>query len=436
MEYEPLVVEPIRNNENGFVPSNALVSPTQALEWGIGDCFDLATLLVSFLLGAGYDAYVVHGSAPTWIRNKNETGDNVSAWLDGGHDSITAIQHLERLLQSTCESNSLGGSLRDNDLQNRLEENWYSCNVPLRKESKPVEYPDTTLGQHGWVFVRNDTRSPSIDSINGRPRPQSYFLEPSTGQRFSLDEPCPYKDVYSMWNHKNYWIQTGADSPLSRVFLEFSNNATEFWAPVFSTKNCSNILKDEQCRAERLPVSWIRNLHSTADRRFRRDQECPFYGQRKIIIGHNFQVEVFIESDNQQGLEKRVTVYLDAEKNRVGKILEFFRPNSRSDNMQLRIRVPDQFAFHEKYFYSNAIGIEGWYEIIGRRRVIQFRPYSRVDGLIERDESYGLSISDKFHDRLDGMCKIEIHFKDDGMSDEGSEELNSGPLSRTVQRIM
>ena len=37
------------------------------LDWGVGDSFDFATLLASFLLGAGYDAYVVHGYAPKYI---------------------------------------------------------------------------------------------------------------------------------------------------------------------------------------------------------------------------------------------------------------------------------------------------------------------------------------------------------------------------------
>lgn len=36
----------------------------QVLEWTVGDCFDFAMVLCSLLLGAGYDAYVVYGTAP------------------------------------------------------------------------------------------------------------------------------------------------------------------------------------------------------------------------------------------------------------------------------------------------------------------------------------------------------------------------------------
>lgn len=37
---------------------------TQVLEWTVGDSFDFAMVLCSFLLGAGFDAYVVWGTAP------------------------------------------------------------------------------------------------------------------------------------------------------------------------------------------------------------------------------------------------------------------------------------------------------------------------------------------------------------------------------------
>ena len=33
----------------------------------MGDSYDFAVLLTSFLLGAGYDAFVVSGTAPRWV---------------------------------------------------------------------------------------------------------------------------------------------------------------------------------------------------------------------------------------------------------------------------------------------------------------------------------------------------------------------------------
>ena len=51
-----------------FIPS-----PANVLNWQAGDCFDFSIVLCSLLIGAGYDAYVVHGTAPKFITTKNES---------------------------------------------------------------------------------------------------------------------------------------------------------------------------------------------------------------------------------------------------------------------------------------------------------------------------------------------------------------------------
>eukprot|EP00752_Nemacystus_decipiens_P018589 g16667.t1 len=67
LHYEPL--------ERPTEPPSCLPSSGQVLEWTVGDCFDFAMVLCSLLLGAGYDAYVVYGTAPGWItvRDRSRT---------------------------------------------------------------------------------------------------------------------------------------------------------------------------------------------------------------------------------------------------------------------------------------------------------------------------------------------------------------------------
>ena len=48
-------------------------SPANVLEWQAGDCFDFAIALCSMLIGTGYDAYVVYGTAPKAITTKDES---------------------------------------------------------------------------------------------------------------------------------------------------------------------------------------------------------------------------------------------------------------------------------------------------------------------------------------------------------------------------
>jgi hypothetical protein len=159
-------------------------------------------------------------------------------------------------------------------------------------------------------------------------------------------------------------------------------------------------------------------------------------------MSSNGKVELFAKGVNPQGLEKRVTKYVNASQHCVQDICEYFWPEGRSDNMHWRIRLPDHLALREKYFANNPIGLEDWYEIMGRRRMIRFRPYSRLDGLLERDETFGVIICDTFQYRVDGIVKREIHFKDDGFHQRAEEEsmeftsMDSGPLSRAVQKIM
>jgi len=66
LHYEPL--------ESPTSPPSCLPSPSQVLEWGCGDSFDFAVLLASFLLGAGYDAFVVQGKAPRWVTLRDQVG--------------------------------------------------------------------------------------------------------------------------------------------------------------------------------------------------------------------------------------------------------------------------------------------------------------------------------------------------------------------------
>ncbi|CAN0393322.1 unnamed protein product [Pylaiella littoralis] len=65
LHYEPL--------EMPTEPPTCLPSSAQVLEWTVGDSFDFAMVLCSLLLGAGYDAYVVYGTAPGWVTVRDRT---------------------------------------------------------------------------------------------------------------------------------------------------------------------------------------------------------------------------------------------------------------------------------------------------------------------------------------------------------------------------
>ena len=64
MIYEPL--------DSPFISPPVLCSPSYSFLNHCGDTFEVSTLMCSFLLGAGYDAYVVHGYAPKYVTLKDQ----------------------------------------------------------------------------------------------------------------------------------------------------------------------------------------------------------------------------------------------------------------------------------------------------------------------------------------------------------------------------
>jgi hypothetical protein len=66
LEYEAL--------ENPILFPGSIPSPYTVMEWQAGDCFDLANVLCSLLLGVGYDAYVCVGYAPKFITVNDQSG--------------------------------------------------------------------------------------------------------------------------------------------------------------------------------------------------------------------------------------------------------------------------------------------------------------------------------------------------------------------------
>ena len=66
LEYETL--------ENPILFPKSIPSPYTVMEWQAGDCFDLAIVLCSLLLGVGYDAYVCVGYAPKFITTNDQAG--------------------------------------------------------------------------------------------------------------------------------------------------------------------------------------------------------------------------------------------------------------------------------------------------------------------------------------------------------------------------
>ncbi|RHY53135.1 hypothetical protein DYB30_009986 [Aphanomyces astaci] len=87
IEYEPLV--------DPCAPPACLPSPSAVLAWQAGDSFDMANVLASFLIGAGYDAYVVHGTTTSSLTAAPSSVDTAAAPKDEGKSKFVAMQEAK-----------------------------------------------------------------------------------------------------------------------------------------------------------------------------------------------------------------------------------------------------------------------------------------------------------------------------------------------------
>jgi hypothetical protein len=208
IHYEPL--------DSPTMLPTVLLSPTLTLQEHTADCFDFATLLCSFLIGAGYDAYVVHGYAPRRITLLDQTRDIVPLTLSYSQNSIKKDE--KTIAEEEAEQNN---PYKPPD--NSIRKSTY---LESESERKRIEALDTfelwapnlrdividTSGVndanrvHAWVYVRAGPREMK----------QSVFVEPTTGRTYQI-ESSPYTGIEALWNHKNFWVNLTPEKAISSV---------------------------------------------------------------------------------------------------------------------------------------------------------------------------------------------------------------------------
>ena len=223
-------------------PPKHLFSPSQTLDSNTGDAFDIATLLASFLLGSGYDAYVVCGYAPSFITLKDQSmtrctmihegvepvkgkGEGSGGGGDGGGGSATASAAFDASVFSStyiAPDNSVKNSkfLADQAETKRLAAlDTFQLWIPdpdldeaqMMESVKAVELKEDAKHRrmHAWVLVRSGKRDVK----------EHVFIEPSTGRVYALNS-SPYIAIESVWNNFNFWVNSGQfEEKISQVSM-------------------------------------------------------------------------------------------------------------------------------------------------------------------------------------------------------------------------
>ncbi len=412
MEFEPL--------ENPCEPPICIPSPSQVLSWGVGDCFDLSILLASFLIGSGYDAYVVFGIAPKWICSRDRS--NLKFQLNGSEKpcrleselslSDQSIQNIIKRLESFTSDAEFGESIPE--IQSDQE--YYTHDND--------EATDLLHGKriHCWVAVKENLRSP--------PDSADVFVEPSTGEKYSIQEEYPYIRIFALWNNQNYWINRGIDGKINDLDMDCSNR----WESVFfnSSLSLDTPKKENDRKSFDPPFSWVKCLSIP-------QESFPNHpnGQREIFLDRA-KIEYFSEGLHKQGLIKRITMFNDKSMLEVASCIEIFG-KKRTDNLVQRVRLLHHQSIQEDFSPTHSYSLSKWIEKYGHRRIIEFREKGRTDGLVIHDELFGKLLVHTYSGRRDRLYErtsyLEL-FKGTKDKQKGHFIIPTGDGNATVTKIM
>lgn len=488
IEYEPLS-DPIS-------PPRCLPSPSFTLQWRAGDSFDMAVLLVSFLVGAGYDAYVVHGAAPRWIclldqsktslpvlsveeeppkksRDAREVGalsssadptQNARSANDSAADSKVSVKapttlpadDAKRASRSTFTSKYLEMQQerdRQKSSETRAREQKDQIDV-LYDDEEEEDDPLEGKRVHAWVLVRAGKRDVA----------EHFFIEASTGRTYSLRD-APYLGIECVWNHENYWVNM-QHHPVHTTLLDLANPTD--WEYVFlsaaerksakdggggsgdDAKDLSDDLKslhsttsegdnqreddgdDEELILD-VPPSWVAKL--TIDRAVYKKKFVT--DSQRVTLFRRAKVEEFAENSHDQGLIVRVTLYRDNGCTLPIEIREFFK--NRKDKLETRKRFPLASKF-EEHFGPGRVpeALKARIEWIGYRREFHFYTSARMDGLVKREEFIQKRTVEHFDGRDDFLIfrSVTLTTEKDEVDAKNPYVLPGGPTGELAIKKM
>ncbi|XP_073835031.1 coiled-coil domain-containing protein lost boys [Musca autumnalis] len=361
---------------------NRLISPATLLKIRRGNSFEMAVLLCSMLIGAGFNAYVVSGIART------EVVENDQRMVPFPGD-IYNFEGDELKQDKPFNENqfSLGGMP---DLESHLEkniaeivkqnENEKQRQEALKREQEELKQRDADRFRyrkpHAWVVIfrsstKNDIRE-KYDEDNPMEDIQVEFIEPSTG--FFLSGSCmDYAVADSVWNHNQYYVNKQIYVRVGEIRWDLQNS--DDWERLLpgenlmktATDNVSDVTNEKHLNT--IP-SWVSKLHideKEFEERFPHLQKTVFYKRVKHQRfspyfnkdGKIMQLTLFTDNTYTETIldcvyfENRADMLLHVEKNyKLSSIKEIFG-NGRRDNLLKIVTSMDKSKPKELYFSPN-----------------------------------------------------------------------------------
>ncbi|NWH84673.1 DRC7 protein, partial [Aegithalos caudatus] len=385
-----LIMEPLKCP---ITPPSSLYSPTTILKYQRGNCFDFTVLLCSLLIGAGYDAYCVHGYATLEMCSLDQTKElcprlrkppEVPEEEDPNKYTIKyPIEPQSKfVLQQKAKKEKETEPAQEEETEEEV----------VMEVEKPKRDPLHGLRVHAWVLVLSGKRKV----------PETFFINPFTGNPHSTTDEC-FLGIESIWNHRNYWVNM-QDCRKGCKDLSFDLSDPFCWEIMFSESNepsqlptespqkdtddlvsdPSNALEQEEIDMSfEMPLSWVARIKVSC-----REYENPFSLGKKVILYDKAKLEKWAAYANSDGLVERLTVYTDSDYTEELEVKEWFKHREdllymREVNKQTQL-ITDHFRpghplLLKAHSYTSLEPETG--------HTVEFYHTARVDGLWKRFEN-------------------------------------------------
>ncbi|NXH32849.1 DRC7 protein, partial [Myiagra hebetior] len=377
-----LIMEPLKCPIT--LPSS-LYSPTTILKYQRGNCFDFTVLLCSLLLGAGYDAYCVHGYATREMCSLDQTQE-VCPLLRKPPEVPEEEDPNKYRIKYPSEPQSkfeLQQKAKKEEETEPGQEEEREEEVVTEVE-KPKRDPLHGLRVHAWVLVLSGKRKV----------PETFFINPFTGNYHSTTDES-FLGIESIWNHRNYWVNM-QDCRKGCKDLSFDLSDSICWEIMFSESNepsqlptespkqdTDDMEKEEIDMSFEMPLSWVARIKVSY-----REYENPFSQGKKVILYNKSKLEKWAAYANGDGLVERLTVYADSDCTEEVEVKEWFK--HREDLLYMR-EVNKQTQLITDYFrpgHPLHIKAHSYTSLEPETgHTVEYYHTARVDGLWKRFES-------------------------------------------------
>ncbi|XP_075366367.1 dynein regulatory complex subunit 7 isoform X3 [Mycteria americana] len=430
-----LTMEPLKSP---ITQPSSLYSPTTILKYQRGNCFDFSVLLCSMLIGAGYDAYCVHGYATREICTLDETLELCPLLRKPQEVPKEGLKKSNKYrvkpppdLQSKFELQQEAKKKAETEAAQKNKERE---GEKVMEVEKPKCDPLYGLRVHAWVLVLPGKREV----------PETFFINPFTGNSHStMDEH--FLGIESVWNHRNYWVNMQdcwngckdlifdlGDTIRWEIMLSRSNKPLQLLPGAEEEKELSHRDMDDKQEKEEedmsfdMPPSWVAPIQISP-----REFETRCSQGRKVILYKKAKLEKWAPYLNGNGLVKRLTIYADLDCTEVVEVREWFK--NREDMLDMR-EVNKQTQLTKEYFSpGHLLGLKAHtYTLLEpeTEHTMVFYNEARVDGLQKRVENAN-EMTEYFVGRDDFLRVRHMEFGKRGKKIQlaGSRtDLNSRPI--------